>query len=294
MLQVGILGLGAIGHLVAAQLLEKSGLHLHFFNRSNRTRFRFKSHLGRLVDKPVECHTRPAAFQLDWLLACLKTYHYTAAEPWFQQLIQPTTRVVVLRNGLDLGAPLLPYSSAAMILPTLVDGPTQFNDTTKQYEQLAPARLILPPHPLSESFQTLLEGSDVQVSIATDFKTASWEKLIESAALGAITCLTGATCQIFRNENIKQLYRQLLDEGIQVARADGAQLSQDLEERLLEKVVSYPPEKGSSMLTDRLAGRPIEVMAKNGIISQKGKDLGVSTPLNDSFTALLQHINRKE
>ena len=289
-IDIGVLGFGAIGHLLAAQFWEKSGFQLHFFNRSERNHFRFQSYLGRLIDSPIQCHTQPTPIKLDWLLVCLKAYHYPAAAGWFTELIHPTTRVVVLRNGLDLAAPLMSYTGTDMVLPVLVDSPTQCLPS-QHYRQLASGQLTVPQHPLRTPFQSILAGSELKVKTTTDFNTASWEKLIESAAVGAITCLSGATCHILKNESIQLLYNQLLEEGIQVARADGAQITEDYLPQMREKANNYPPEKGSSMLTDRLAGRPIEVMAKNGIISQKGKELGIGTPLSDSFTVLLQFVN---
>ncbi|MEL6970796.1 MAG: 2-dehydropantoate 2-reductase [Bacteroidota bacterium] len=291
MVHVGVLGLGAIGHLIAAQLWEKSGLQLHFFNRTERHNLSFKDHLGQLLDRPINCQISPARQRLDWLFICLKTYHYLDAAVWFQHLIGPDTRIVVLRNGLAHSTPLLDYADQSKILPVLVDAPTQYNPRGGYYHQLASARLIIPQHPLSSSLQSLLNESQIWIQIAEDFITASWEKLIESAAIGAITCLTGETCHIFQRQAVRQLYRQLLEEGIAVAQADGAQLSKDYLAQMLQKLAGYPPEKGSSMLTDRLAGRPIEVMAKSGIISQKGKKLGVSTPFHDNYTVLLRQIN---
>ncbi|MEL6656928.1 MAG: ketopantoate reductase C-terminal domain-containing protein [Bacteroidota bacterium] len=292
MVHVGILGLGAIGHLIAAQLWEKSGLHLHFYNRTERRYLRFKNHLSQLLDTPINCQTTPAPQRLDWLFICLKTYHYPDAAVWFQHLIGSHTRIAVLRNGLAHSTPLLDYTDQSKILPILVDGPTQYNSQGGYYHQLASARLIVLKHPLSSPLQSLLNKSHLQIQIAEDFITASWAKLIESAAIGAISCLTGETCHIFQQQAVQQLYKQLLEEGIAVAKADGAQLPNDYSSIILQKLAGYPPEKGSSMLTDRLAGRPIEVMAKSGIISQKGKELGVSTPLHDNYTVLLQQINR--
>ena len=47
------------------------------------------------------------------------------------------------------------------------------------------------------------------------------------------------------------------------------------------------------MLTDRLIGRPIELGAKNGIISKKGKEYNIPTPLNDWVCLMLKFTNRK-
>ena len=131
----------------------------------------------------------------------------------------------------------------------------------------------------------------MQVVLSDDFKTESWKKLCESAALGAILCLSGETCWIFEDERLQRLYADLLNESITVARADGAKIEEGFDEQMLKKLLAYPPHKGSSMLTDRLNGRAIELGAKNGIISKVAKEQGTATPLNDLVVALLSHTN---
>lgn len=291
MTQVGVLGLGAIGHLVAAQFLEKSGVQLHFFTRRDLKQFRFLSDTGQKVEQPIHCITSAEPLSLDWLFICLKAYHYDTATPWFEHLIDSKTKVVVLRNGLDLSTPLLPYTKAEQILPCLVDAPTQYDPSTQAYVQQAQARFGLPQHPLAKTLKDFLATSAIEVDINFDFKTASWEKLIESASLGAILCLTGQPCRILKQPSIRSLYQKALAEAVQVALADGAKIRPGYVEDMLKKGMSYPAEKGSSMLSDRLAGRPIEVMAKSGIISEKARALGIMTPLHDTFTSLLSGIN---
>lgn len=116
--------------------------------------------------------------------------------------------------------------------------------------------------------------------------------MAESAALGAILCLSGATCRIFKDKAIQKLYRDLLKESIKVARADGALIPVDFEQKMLNKIKEYPPNKGSSMLTDRLLGKPIELGAKNGIIAKLGKIYKIPTPINDLVCTLLRHTNQ--
>lgn len=291
MQQVGILGLGAIGHVVATQLLDKSGIQVHYFNRSPRNQLRIKLFNGQCIDQKVNCHTQTVSIVLDWLIICLKANHYPAAHLWFECLIRKDTKIIIIRNGLDLTAPLLPYSTQEYLLPCLINAPTQCQPDGS-YQQFQAAHFMIPDHPLSKEAQVLLKNTTNSITQYADFKAISWEKLCASAALGAITCLSGQTCHIFKNDKLLKLYQQLLLEGMQVAKAAGAQLPMEYEHQQLNQLKNYPPEKGSSMLNDRLAGKPIEVEAKNGVISQLGKKYDIATPLNDHFAALLHVINR--
>lgn len=64
-------------------------------------------------------------------------------------------------------------------------------------------------------------------------------------------------------------------------------------DKMMSKLLSYPPTKGSSMLTDKLNGNPIELGAKNSIIAKLDKQYKVATPINDLVVELLKFTNRE-
>ncbi len=99
------------------------------------------------------------------------------------------------------------------------------------------------------------------------------------------------TCKVFQDVKTIELYKKVVEEGINVAIADGADIQHDFKDTLMNKLLTYPSTKGSSMLTDRINGRPIEWNAKNGIISRIGKQKGMKTDLNDLLCLLLRRIN---
>jgi len=77
-----------------------------------------------------------------------------------------------------------------------------------------------------------------------------------------------------------------------VAKADGAKIESEFSEMLLNKILQYPKDKGSSMLTDRINGNKIELEAKNGAISKMAKAYGIDTPINDIFCTLIEKIEQ--
>jgi 2-dehydropantoate 2-reductase len=46
----------------------------------------------------------------------------------------------------------------------------------------------------------------------------------------------------------------------------------------------------NSLLADRLAGRPLEIDARNGVIVRLGQQHGIATPLNGMAVAILEAI----
>jgi 2-dehydropantoate 2-reductase len=51
-----------------------------------------------------------------------------------------------------------------------------------------------------------------------------------------------------------------------VARANGARVEVDQAERIMTTLLTYPPDAGTSMYFDRLAGRSLEAEALTGAI----------------------------
>ncbi|MBT8233761.1 MAG: hypothetical protein HKO66_12585 [Saprospiraceae bacterium] len=215
---------------------------------------------------------------LDWLILCLKEYHIPNALSVIQGLTTPQTKIVVIRNGLDHLVPfkkLFPKNDMAACLINCAIEPNK-----NGYIQKSNAKLILNDSKLSNEFVSLFKENQIEIELSSDFKTAVWKKLIESSAIGGLTAITLNTLSIFSNPHYLHLYKELIKEGIDVAIADGAEIDDGFLIELLLKLETYPQDKGSSMLTDRLLGRPIELNAKNGCIVQKGIELNIEVPIH--------------
>ncbi|MCD2259666.1 ketopantoate reductase C-terminal domain-containing protein [Psychroserpens luteolus] len=284
--QVGILGIGAIGTVISYQLQQNNLNELFYFSRTKHTHLKLISD-GLRFELPVDIKTTISKpIPLDWLIICLKEHQYQDAQDWFPKLIHPHTRIAVIRNGLQLKHPLLAFTDDDHILECMIDAPTQLRNEGF-YQNLNAPILTVPQNDLSNAFELRFKHSKININQVEDFKTESWKKLCESATLGALLCLHNDTCHIFKSEKLQHDYRELMNESIQVAKADGAIIEKDFTDQMLSKLMNYPDAKGSSMLTDMRNGKPIELGAKNGIISQLGKAYQIDTPINDMIIRAL-------
>jgi 2-dehydropantoate 2-reductase len=75
-----------------------------------------------------------------------------------------------------------------------------------------------------------------------------------------------------------------------VGRAEGAKLDDSMSQTVLDAYRAQPRDSVNSMLADRMAGRPMEIDTRNGVIVRKGAKHGIKTPLNQMAVALLQSI----
>jgi len=288
--KIGILGLGAIGSTLSHQLLQKESNELFFFSRTEKSLLKIKTNEVKYETKIKVRISPPPLIKLDWLIICLKEHQFSEAHHWFTNLIHNKLKIVVIRNGLNLKEPIAAYTSLDNVLECTIDCPTTLNNN-QFYESLYPPVLTTTPGKLTDEFSFLF--NEIQIETTNDFKTACWKKLCESASLGSILCLSGETCWIFKHNTMKNLYIDVLNECILVAKADGATIEDRYVNEMLDKLKAYPESKTSSMLTDRQNKKIIELGAKNGIISKLGKKYNIETPINDLIVKLLTYTNAR-
>jgi 2-dehydropantoate 2-reductase len=140
--------------------------------------------------------------------------------------------------------------------------------------------------PLGRAFAALFAGSPVKMELVTDFVSAVWWKLCVNS-VGALNALTLQPAGLLRDEVMGRLAVDMVAECVAVGRAEGAQLSDSLGDDVLAHYRAQPPDAVNSLLADRLAGRRMEIDARNGVIVRRGEKHGIVAPLNRMAVTLL-------
>jgi 2-dehydropantoate 2-reductase len=151
--------------------------------------------------------------------------------------------------------------------------------------------LLVPNDVAGCDFAKLFDGTLLTVSVSIDFTTFLWRKLLINAVANPITALTRQRQAVLHRDDIRTLCLAVLDEAVRVARADGARLDRDEAAQILSTILTFPPEAGTSMYFDCLAGRPLEIEALTGAIVTAGKRHAIDTPLNRALLTLLRAIS---
>jgi 2-dehydropantoate 2-reductase len=212
------------------------------------------------------------------------------AAPWLAALCGPETIVASAQNGLDHESRLAPLVPAGVVVPALA---------YVAAERLAPGRVrylagerVVVPIRVEERLSQVVSGGRLVVRGVADMRTAAWRKLFGNLVANPITALTLRRIGVMDDPGIGDLARGILLEALQVGRAEGASLADEDVEAVLEGTGQYGPETGSSMLYDRLAGRPMEHQYLTGEIVRRGDARGIPVPLNSAVLALLEAIDR--
>jgi 2-dehydropantoate 2-reductase len=142
-------------------------------------------------------------------------------------------------------------------------------------------------NPNGEDFARLFQKAGLEVTLTSDFQTAVWRKLAMNCA-GAISALVLKPAVISHRPAIADIMRSLIRECIAVGRAEGASLDDSLMDSVVNAYRNAPADSINSLHADRIAGRPMEIDARNGVIVRLGSKHGIPTPVNQMIVALLE------
>jgi 2-dehydropantoate 2-reductase len=289
MARVAVVGPGAIGATFAAAVQTAlGGTHeLLLCGRTPLARVTVErpGEPPLLIDAPVQTDPTRAGGPVDWVLLAVKAHQTDGARGWLQALCGDATTVVVLQNGVEQRALVGPLIAGAELLPAIVWCPAELVEPGR-VQVKGEERLVVPEGDAGRRFAALLGGSRAAVELAPDFLTEAWRKLVVNAVAGLMV-LSGRRMAMFRRDDVRALSRRLAEECVAVARAEGAALDTDDVEQVVDWLDSLAPDLGSSILFDRLADRPLEWDARNGVIQRRGAAHGIPTPVSDVIVPLL-------
>ncbi len=286
MARVAVVGVGAIGGVLAA-LLQVAGRHrITLCTRRPIGNLTVKTPQGVVVVDATNLIVPSQAAPVDWVFVATKTYDAQGAAAWLRVLCAANTPVAVVQNGVEHRERFKDVVTQDLTLPVIIDCPVErLPDGT--VHQRGVAKMQVEAGPLGEMFAQLLDGTNANVELTHDFVSAAWRKLCINSA-GAISALTLKPAGVLRGDAFGQVAKDIVAECAAVARAEGARLDENVGQQVLDGYRAQPEDSINSLLADRLAGRPMEIDARNGVIVRKGQKHGIDTPLNRMIVALLQ------
>jgi 2-dehydropantoate 2-reductase len=228
---------------------------------------------------------------VDWLLLATKAQDTPGTAAWLSAMADKSTTVVVLQNGVDHRERLAPLVGPATVLPALVYVSAERPEPGRVVHR-GGNRLVVPADEAGRAFRDLLAGSGLRVELTPDFHTEAWRKLFTNLAASPITALTLRRVGVMTEPDVLELARDILIEGVAVAAAEGANVAPDEVARTLRFYRGWTDEDGTSMLHDRIAGRPLEHELITGTVVRTAARHRIPVPLNKALLALLRAVNR--
>jgi len=286
MARIAIVGVGAIGGAIAG-LLEMTERHeVTLCTRRPMQQLTVTMPSGSVRVKARNV-TAPAEVEpADWVIVATKAYDAEGAARWFPRLCAQGAQVAVVQNGVEHRERFAPYVEQARLLPVIIDCPVE-RSPDGEVRVRGAARMRVEDTPLGCDFAALFAGSPANAEPVADFVSAAWWKLCLNS-VGALNALTLKPAGVLREEEMGRLALAMVAECVAVGRAEGAKLNDSLGEEILAQYRAQPPDAVNSLLADRLAGRRMEIDARNGVIVRRGQKRGIPTPLNRMAFTLLE------
>lgn len=282
---IALIGPGAIGTTIAAALHEV-GRTPRLCERTAHSQLELRYDGGQIiVPGPVLTHPTETSHPFDLVFVAVKTTQIDAAAPWLAALCHERTVVCALQNGVEQESLLAPYVCGATVLPSVVWFPAQREVDASVWLRAKP-RLTLPDSPQAKLVLNALSGTRCSVELAADFTSIAWRKLLQNAVAGLMV-LANRRAGMFARPDITALALAYLRECLTVARAEGATLSDDVPQEIVDGFHRAPADLGTSILADRQAERPMEWDIRNGVVQRRGRMHGIPTPLSDIIVPLL-------
>ena len=287
--RVAVIGAGAIGGFFAARA-RGAGHRVVLCARTPIDRLVIEEK-GELREAAVDVALDPAGVApVEWVLLATKAQDTAGALPWLRALCGAGTTVAVLQNGIDHAQRLAGMVPPSAILPTVVNcGAERVAPGHVVHHQAS--RLIAPEGEAARRLRDLFAGTDVEVVETADFLSDAWRKLLANVAVNPLTALTMRRIGALAAPDLKELARGLVTEAVAVGQAAGARIGAEDVARVLEAPSRLKPEAGTSMLYDRLAGRPLEHEYITGAVVAAAERHGVAVPLNRAILALLRALS---
>jgi 2-dehydropantoate 2-reductase len=291
MARVAVVGVGAIGGVIAA-LLHTTGRHqITLCTRRPLGQLIVRTPHGDVQVKATNLTDDVLASPVDWVLVATKTYDTEGAARWVEPLASLGASVAVVQNGVEHRERFTSIVPQGRTLPVIIDCPVE-RHPDGLVVQRGPVKMNVETGALGAEFAALFNASTVTIDLTSDFLTAAWRKLCFNSA-GAVSALTLQPAGILRDPEMGRTAIEIVAECAAVARALGAHLDPNIAQQVLDVYRAQPSDSVNSMLADRLAGRPMEIDARNGVIVRRGEAFGVPTPLNRLIVALLRSASPK-
>lgn len=287
---IALVGPGAIGSTVAA-LLHAAGHQVVICGRTPRDAIEVRPDAKILDGEPImlpgPVRTRPEAVEgpVHLVLLAVKDTQIPGTAEWLARLCDENTVVCVMQNGVEQVERVGRYCPSATVVPCAVWFSAQ-TQPAGWVRLRTPVRLVLPDGASANRLAEVLRGPSCTVECSPTFADDAWRKLLTNAVAGLMV-LTGRRSGMFRRDDVAALGRAYVAECLAVARADGANLGDEVVDEIVGMFATLPEDLTTSILTDREQGKPLEWDVRNGVVLRKAAEHGLATPISNIVVPLL-------
>ena len=298
-MRIAIVGSGGLGGYYGG-LLARTGHEVTFIARG--------AHLAALREKglqvisvhgdfhvaPVRATADPAeAGPVDLVLVCVKTTAIDTAAKAARAMVGPDTVVMGLQNGIDaaerIGAAVgMDHVLGAVTwIAANIEAPGVIRQLST-FRRIVLGELDGRDTPRLQRTVEALRRMGITIEPTGAIRKVMWTKFVFIAGFSGVGTVARLEVGGYRSvPETRAMMTRMMREVEALARAAGVDLDRDVVDQALAVIDGAAPAMKASMQRDVEAGRPSELESMIGVITRKGRELGVATPTADLVYAAL-------
>jgi 2-dehydropantoate 2-reductase len=289
-MRILIVGAGAVGGYFGGRLAQ-AGRDVTFLVRParatqlSRDGLRIISPHGDALLSPKLVSAEEIDTPYDLVFVSVKAYALEAAMNDFAAAVGPETMILPVLNGMRHVDLLTKRFEEHAVIGGVCLVASEIDNEGRIVQLANFQRLVYGERngettPRLQMLDATLQGAGFDARLSTDIMQAMWEKWVQLASLGAITCLMRGTIgEIVAAPGGADLALKVLDESTAVATACGHKPSEALLARHAAAMTARGSPLTSSMYRDLRKGAPVEVDHILGDFIERGVGHGVAMPL---------------
>ncbi|MFB6134620.1 MAG: 2-dehydropantoate 2-reductase [Halanaeroarchaeum sp.] len=299
-MQFAIFGAGGIGAYLGARLADE-GHEVHLIARGEHLSALEENGLvvesvagDTTIDLPATSDPADVG-PVDFVLFTVKAYDTDTAAADLDPLIGPSTAVVSFQNGVDNER----WIAEKVSEDHVVGGVAYIFSTIKEPGVVehtgGPARFVYGELDDERTDRilalddALTECDGIEAVLADDIGVELWRKFAFICAQSGMTAATRKPIGAIREtESTWTMYRRVVEEVVDVARAEGVDVPDGTVTEWLQFARDLDGETYSSLQYDLTHDKPLELDALNGSVVRHAEDLDVSVPMNEAIHAILR------
>jgi len=151
---------------------------------------------------------------------------------------------------------------------------------------------VIEAGPLSAAIAERLTESGLGGRVSDNIAADVWRKLIFNCVINPITSLIGSDVGTIADARLNPLKQLVIDECVEVARADGVVFDVDLLTQIGD--IFGASTNIASMRQDLLKGRPTEIDFMNGAVVRRGDQHGIDCRVNRALAAIIKAMEARK
>ena len=289
-MRILIVGAGAVGGYFGGRLAQ-AGRDVTFLVRPSRAKqlgangLRIISPHGDAVLTPKLVSAEKIDTPYDLIFLSVKAYALEAAMNDFAAAIGPKTIILPVLNGMRHVELLTKRFGEHAVIGGVCLVAAEIDNEGRIVQLADFQRLVYGERngettPRLQTLNATLQGARFDARLSTDIMQVMWEKWVQLASLGAITCLMRGTIgEIVAAPDGAEISLKVLEESAAVATACGHQPSETLLSKHAGAMTAPGSSLTSSMYRDLRKGGPVEADHILGDFIERGAAHGVAMSL---------------